>query len=333
MGNLVLEKIPRFPKRERDFAATDEMRRTIVATMTVATRKSNLLIIAAWGFMLLASILPEVLLYELFQRPDLAVWVTWGRLAMLAALVVVSWLWQPLRPLWKYAAILFIFAGAQEVMNGLRETAVWQTNVSRINGSFARDYLSVQLWKLGSVLIVLISLFALGFRRKEAYLERGQLDAPITPVKWLGFPKLEPWTHFGTKWIIFLSVGMVLLLSIFGTVHLDNLITALGLMPVILILSALNAFNEEVTYRSAQLGPLVPVVGARQALWIVALLFAIMHYYSAINGVAGVILTIFMGWMLTKAMLETRGFFWPWLIHFTQDVIIFWFIAGASTRL
>lgn len=304
-----------------------------MATMTVETRKSNLVVIAAWGFMLLASIMPEIILNEILQRPDLVAWVIWGRLVMLAGLVVVSWAWEPLRPLWKYAAILLIFAGAQEVMNGVRDTAVWQSAISRLNGSFARDYLGVQVWKLGSTLIVLIGLFALGFQRKDAFLVRGQLDAPITPVKWLGFPKPEPWTHFGVKWIIFLSIGMVVLLNIFGAVHLDSLIAALGLMPVILLLSALNAFNEEVTYRAAQLAPLEPAVGARQALWIVAVLFAIMHYYSAVSGVAGVVLTIFMGWMLTKAMLETRGFFWPWLIHFTQDVIIFWFIAGASTRL
>lgn len=304
-----------------------------MAIMTMETRKSNLVVIAAWGFMLLASILPEIVLNEVLQRPDLVAWVTWGRLVVLAMLVAVSWLWQPLRPLWKYAAILFIFAGAQEVMNGLRETAVWQSNVARINGTFARDYLGVQLWKLGSTIIVLLGLFALGFRRRDAFLVRGQIDAPITPVKWIGFPKPEPWTHFGTKWIIFLSIGMIVLLNIFGTVHLDSLIAALGLMPVILILSALNAFNEEVTYRAAQLAPLETAVGTRQSLWIVAVLFAIMHYYSAVNGVAGVILTIFMGWMLTKAMLETRGFFWPWLIHFSQDVIILWFIAGASTRL
>lgn len=304
-----------------------------MTTMTLTARKSNLLVVAAWGFMFLASILPEILLYELFQRADLLAWVTWGRLVVLAGLTAVSWLWQPLRPLWKYATILLIFAGAQEMMNGLRETAVWQSTVAHGNSSFARDYLGVQLWKLGNTVIVLIGLFLLGYRRKKAFLVRGQLDAPITPVKWLGFPRPEPWTHFGTKWIIFLSIGMVVLLNIFGTVHLGSLIAALGLMPVILILSALNAFNEEVTYRSAQLAPLEPAVGARQALWIVAVLFAIMHYYSAVNGIAGVILTIFMGWMLTKAMLETRGFFWPWLIHFAQDVIIFWFIAGASTRL
>lgn len=303
-----------------------------MTTLTTA-RENNLVIGAAWGFMLLASVLPEIFFNEVLNRTDLLAWATWGRLVVLALLVLVCWLWQPLRPLGKYAAILFIFAGAQEVMNGLRETAVWQSGLRQINGAFARDYLGVQFWKLGSTAIVLLGLFLLGFRRHDAFLVRGQLDAPITPVRWLGFPRPEPWTHFGTKWIVFLSFGMVVLLNIFGTVHIDALIAALGLMPVILLLSALNAFNEEVTYRSAQLGPLEPVVGSRQALWITAVLFAVMHYYSAINGVAGVILTVFMGWMLTKAMLETRGFFWSWLIHFSQDVIIFWFIAGSSTIL
>ena len=304
-----------------------------MAATAVLLRKNNLVVVAAWSFMLLGSILPEIILHEVLHQSDLVAWVTWGRLVVLAGLTAVSWLWQPLRPLWKYAAILFIFAGGQEVMNGARETAVWQNTLNQWGSSFARDYLSVQVWKLGSTVIVLIGLFALGFRRKDAFLVRGQLDAPITPVKWLGFPKPEPWTHFGTKWIVFLCIGMVVLLNIFGTVHLDSLVAAAGMLPVILILSALNAFNEEVTYRSAQLAPLEPAVGSRQALWIVAVLFAISHYYSAINGVAGVILTIFMGWMLTKAMLETRGFFWSWLIHFTQDVVIFWFIAGSSTIL
>jgi hypothetical protein len=69
-------------------------------TLTV-TRKNNLVVIAAWGFMLLGSILPEIILNELLQRPDLVAWVTWGRLVMLAVLTAVSWLWQPLRLLCK----------------------------------------------------------------------------------------------------------------------------------------------------------------------------------------------------------------------------------------
>jgi hypothetical protein len=43
-------------------------------------------------------------------------------------------------------------------------------------------------------------------------------------------------------------------------------------------------------------------------------------------------MSTFLGWMLGKAMLETRGFFWAWFIHFWQDVAIFSFMAiGAVT--
>lgn len=36
------------------------------------------------------------------------------------------------------------------------------------------------------------------------------------------------------------------------------------------------------------------------------------------------------GWLLGKAMVERRGFFWAWLIHFLQDVLIFAFRAAGS---
>lgn len=34
-----------------------------------------------------------------------------------------------------------------------------------------------------------------------------------------------------------------------------------------------------------------------------------------------------MGWILGKAILETRGLFWAWCIHLLSDVVIFTFIA------
>jgi hypothetical protein len=30
----------------------------------------------------------------------------------------------------------------------------------------------------------------------------------------------------------------------------------------------------------------------------------------------------FLGWFLAKSIGETHGFFWAWLIHFLQDVVI-----------
>ena len=38
-------------------------------------------------------------------------------------------------------------------------------------------------------------------------------------------------------------------------------------------------------------------------------------------------LSVFMGWLLGKAMVETRGLFWAWWIHFLSDVVIFTFLA------
>ena len=38
---------------------------------------------------------------------------------------------------------------------------------------------------------------------------------------------------------------------------------------------------------------------------------------------SGVVLAGFLGWFLAKSIAETRSFAWAWMIHFTQDVIIF----------
>jgi hypothetical protein len=39
-----------------------------------------------------------------------------------------------------------------------------------------------------------------------------------------------------------------------------------------------------------------------------------------------------MGLILGKAMLETRGLFWAWWIHFLSDVAIFSFLALALVK-
>lgn len=61
---------------------------------------------------------------------------------------------------------------------------------------------------------------------------------------------------------------------------------------------------------------------------IVAVFFGMAHYlYGTPAGVVGFLMTAFLGWLLAKSMLETRGLFWPWFIHFVPDVVIFVFYA------
>jgi hypothetical protein len=94
--------------------------------------------------------------------------------------------------------------------------------------------------------------------------------------------------------------------------------------------AALNAFNEEITYKASFLSVLQGPVGARQALRMVAFFFGMAHFYGVPYGLIGVLMAAFMGWLLAKSMMETRGLFWAWFIHFLQDVWIFAFIAIGS---
>jgi hypothetical protein len=66
------------------------------------------------------------------------------------------------------------------------------------------------------------------------------------------------------------------------------------------------------------------------ALLVTATYFGISHYYGVPYGILGCIMAFIPGWLMGKAMLETRGFFWAWMIHFSMDVVIFIFVAMGS---
>jgi len=72
------------------------------------------------------------------------------------------------------------------------------------------------------------------------------------------------------------------------------------------------------------------VVGKQQSLLLMAVYFGVGHFYGVPYGVIGVLMAAFLGWILGKSMLETRGLWWAWLIHFVQDVLIFAFLAIGS---
>ena len=105
---------------------------------------------------------------------------------------------------------------------------------------------------------------------------------------------------------------------------------ALAVLPAVLVIAAINALNEEVIFRAGPVAALDGVLGRRELVLLVVALFAIPHYFGVPFGLAGVAMAAVFAWWTTKALLETRGLFWPWVIHLVQDVLIFTFIlAGA----
>jgi len=84
------------------------------------------------------------------------------------------------------------------------------------------------------------------------------------------------------------------------------------------------------TFKASFLSVLEGPAGRSQSLLLMAAFFGIGHYYGVPYGIIGVLMASFLGWLLGKSMLETRGLFWAWFIHFWQDVLIFSFLAIGS---
>jgi hypothetical protein len=284
--------------------------------------------VVAWVVMLAVSLLPDAFFFELAgARPH---WLTWAKIGGLAVMAAVTFFWKDVRPLRNYFIILLsIFVGEQAV-TWLRATAAWPGRFGGANAPFIAGMWNIQLGRLLVSAMMIGLMRVLGYGRADFFLARGRLDAPIEPVRWLGFPKPDPWTRFGSQWSIYIALGLLAFLIGFGRPSWPAFGQAAWMAPAVLLFAVLNAFNEELTYRSTLLAGLEPILGPRQAVCNAALFFGLGHYFGLPYGVVGVCMASFLGWILGKAMIETRGFFWAWLIHFIQDVLIFSFMAAGS---
>jgi membrane protease YdiL (CAAX protease family) len=300
--------------------------KTGTAPFTQATRFS-LPSVAAWGLTLAVSNLPDILFREL--GGGLPAWLYAAKVGGLAAFLLVSLAWRPLRGLRVYfAAVLALYAVQWGVGEGFARLNYmsWFTGTS----PFLKEMLSVQIPRVTIGIIMVLILLALTRDFRRFFFVIGKRDAIAQPIPWL-MSEATPWKKVGPFMCVCLLAGMVVILWLFGAhPSLSQLAQAAPLLPLIVLFAGCNAFGEELSYRATLLAGLEPALGMGQALGISAVYFGLAHFYGVPYGVMGVLLSIFMGWMLGKSMLETRGFLWPWLIHVCLDVVVFAFMAVGS---
>jgi len=119
----------------------------------------------------------------------------------------------------------------------------------------------------------------------------------------------------------FLATGIFVYFSVARGQTLDG--EHVRFLPFILIFAMMNAFTEEAITRLSLVTALKGMVPNSVIYIASALLFGIPHYFGVPGGIFGAIMAAFLGWLLSKSIVETRGMFWAWFIHFLQDVIIF----------
>ncbi len=290
--------------------------------------------------MLLISDLPDICLDALLgQVPG---WLFWGKVGLLALCLGLCLIWQAVRSLWQYSFIMLILYLALRTSTWIGNTSCWQGHFAGPQVSFLRAYLGVNIPDLGVAFAVIAGLWLIRHHRDNFFLTKGRLDARIKPVRWLGIREGESWRTFG--WIFALVAGLGVLVPTMIDLRptADLLLRAAPLLPAVLLFAAVNAFTEEVCFRASMLSTLHEVVGKRHALLISVVFFGLAHYlYGSPPGMIGLLMTGFLARLLGKSMLETKGMFWAWFIHFVADVVIFvsyailwvqvWLFNGAAT--
>jgi hypothetical protein len=295
--------------------------------MNTSPQKS--LVVTAWTFLLLASLLPIIILQEIFDYSvsgDL-------RSAMTGAVILIgmalTFAWKPIGPLRPFFFLFLVLVVVEWlVFTKLDQLPFYQSWLN--DPSFNVFMLAEQSLRLIVTLIIIAALFILKKSRDAFFLVKGDVNAPLEPVRWLGIKEGETWGKAGKIFAIAISLGTLTFLVLAGRPPLDIVLRALPFLPAVLLATALNAFNEEMTYKASFLSVLEEPLGKHHALWLMAAYFGIGHFYGVPYGVIGILMAGFLGWLLGKSMLETRGLWWAWFIHFWQDVLIFSFLAIGS---
>jgi hypothetical protein len=289
------------------------------------------IVVAAWTLVLALSLLPTILAQEVLGQTVTADMKAGSSVLLIAAGFLVTIGWPSMRPLRPLLLLFLVLLGTQWfVYTEVGRLTIFRTWLN--DHSFAVYMLAELLLNLLVTLAVIAVLFVLKRDRRAFYLAKGDLSAAAEPIGWLWVKPGDRWNTVGRNLAFFISLGTLAFLILAGQPSADILVRALPFLAFVLVAAALNAFNEEVTYKASFLSALVEPVGSRQALRMVAAYFGIMHFYGVPYGVIGVLLAWFLGWILARSMLETRGLTWAWFIHFVQDVLIFSFMAiGAIT--
>ncbi|WP_375582692.1 type II CAAX prenyl endopeptidase Rce1 family protein [Cyclobacterium xiamenense] len=166
----------------------------------------------------------------------------------------------------------------------------------------------------------------------RTYFRMGNPGAAVVPVPLLGIkPKPgEHWGHVGSNFAITISLVTAIVLYFQIIDGNDWSLTSLcSLLPFAFLFAVTNSFVEEVITRLGIVVAGKGLVSDRALPFLSAATFGTLHYWGVPGGVPGVLAAGFLGWFLAKSILETRGIFWAWCIHFLQDLIIFIALFGT----
>jgi len=190
------------------------------------------------------------------------------------------------------------------------------------DNSFINSILRYQFFAIFIAIAVIFLTFRVTPNSKSIFTF-GNLSIVAEKEKWLGINGKTSWRNNSFQLLIFISIAtaIFMFLAVKYTDSLNNFKSTF--IPMILLISLMNSFSEEIIYRFAINGNLTNYASKMTVLVISSILFGLPHYLGYPSGIIGVIMAGLLGYILSKATYETQGIGIAWTIHFIQDVIIF----------
>lgn len=309
----------------------DLLPKTLAASpgmISSSTFDRRMLILAAWGATLLLSKLPLVIARDLLGT-DIP-WITPAWIVIDILLIAGTYVWPVFKPLRRYFAIMGIIILLPVVLDILlKQSSIWgvfdESQIIMIRVLGDRVFLMLE------TLIVLVALYLMGVKRQEAFLAIGNMNAPIGGKVSTAKKTRLSWSVLGTVIALSLAGLFFTFLTSQNPAVLSNMAAVLPWLPLILLSAAMNAFGEEATFRAAPLATLLPAVGPSHAIWLTAIWFGLGHYYGGFpSGPIGLVYTGSLALILGKAMIDTRGMGWSWIIHMAIDTVIYIFFVATA---
>jgi membrane protease YdiL (CAAX protease family) len=284
-----------------------------------------MVLLSCWIAILSASDLPAIARQVLSHGQDSSLWIPATQAIGFIVSLGLAFASPLLRSVRGFLWALLAFAVGDWACFVIESTSLW---IQRVGGLPVQDQMIARsVLSLIPAVLMTLTLTGSGLGRKDVFLAKGNLKAPATMP--FGIQPVR-WTILGPALIGVFVLPLILQLTLTLRPDFSMATRALRALPVILVFATLNSASEEFRFRSVLIARVQPAVGTGQTLLMTSALFGLGHWFGHPSGPTGVLLAGFAGWFWGKAMIETKGFTWSWLIHAAQDVAIVAFIIMAG---
>ena len=189
-------------------------------------------------------------------------------------------------------------------------------------------YLDVELkYQVITLLLAFLTLalvFIVAPTSFQKYFALGNISAEVVPVPAVGISPTanETWLQIGMNFAIVISVVTFIFIYLQRIKGRRISKQNIHLFYWVIVFALMNSFTEEMITRFSIVALLDNIIPLSYIYLVSAFVFGSVHYFGTPGKIPGVLLAGFLGWFLAKSIGETQGFFWAWLIHFLQDIVI-----------